>query len=73
LQIRRNAKAAKIFLIRLLKLNKDEPREIITDNFGSYNVAYSELIPNVNHNLRQYANNKAELSLQVTSARKRGI
>jgi putative transposase len=73
LQSRRNAKAAKIFFKRLLRSNKGKPREIVTDKLRSYNVAHWELIPDVDHNSRQYANNKAELSHQVTRVRERGM
>jgi putative transposase len=73
LQSRRNAKAAKIFFKRLLRSNKGEPREIVTDKLRSYNVAHRELIPDVDHNSRQYAINKAELSHQVTRVRERGM
>jgi putative transposase len=73
LQSRRNAKAAKIFFKRLLRSNKGEPREIVTDKLRSYNVAHRELIPDVDHNSRKYANNKAELSHQVTRVRERGM
>ncbi|MFQ3324476.1 MAG: putative transposase [Pseudomonadales bacterium] len=52
LQSRVNAKAAKIFFKRLLKSNKGEPREIVTDKLRSYNVVHRELIPNVDHNSR---------------------
>jgi putative transposase len=73
LQSRRNAKAPKIFFKRLLRSNKCEPREIVTDTLRSYSVAHRELIPDVDHNSRQYANNKAELSHQVTRVRERGM
>jgi putative transposase len=73
LQSRRNAKAAKVSFKRLLRSNKGEPREIVTDKLRSYNVAHTELIPDVDHNSKQYANNKAELSHQVTRVRERGM
>jgi len=73
LQSRRNAKAAKSFFKRLLQTNKEEPREIVTDKLGSYRVAHREMIPDVDHNTRQYANNKAELSHQLTRVRERGM
>lgn len=71
LQERRNAKAAKKFFRRLLQINKQEPREIVTDKLGSYRAAHREIIPYVDHNTRQYANNKAELSHQLTRVRER--
>jgi putative transposase len=73
LQSRRNAKAAKVFFKRLLTSNKGEPREIVTDELSSYNVARRELIAGVGHNSKLYANNKAELSHQVTRVRERGM
>ena len=73
LQARRNAKAAKRFFKRLLKSNNGDPREIVTDKLGSYRVAHRELIPDVDHNTEQYANNKAELSHQTTRVRERGM
>ena len=36
-------------------------------------MAHRELISDVDHNSRQYANNKAELSYQVTRVRERGM
>ena len=73
LQSRRNAVAAKRFFKRLLKSNKGEPKEIVTDKLRSYNVAHRELIPDVDHNSKQYANNKSELSHQPTRVRERGM
>ncbi|MFQ3323929.1 MAG: transposase-like protein [Pseudomonadales bacterium] len=52
LQRRRNAKAVKIFFKRLLRSNKGEPREIVTDKLRSYNDAHRELIPDVDNNSR---------------------
>jgi putative transposase len=44
-----------------------------TDKLRSYNVARRELIPDVDHNSKQYANNKSELSHQPTRVRERGM
>lgn len=73
LQTRRNAEAARRFFKRLLKSNKGEPKEIVTDKLKSYNVAHRELIPDVDHNSEKYANNKSELSHQPTRVRERGM
>jgi putative transposase len=65
LQERRDANAAKRFFQRFLKAG-GVPREIITDKLRSYGVAHRSLIPGSNHNTKQYANNRAELSHQPT-------
>ena len=52
---------------------KGKPREIVTDKLRSYSVGHSLLIPNVDQNSKQYANNNSELSHQVTRFRERGI
>jgi putative transposase len=63
----------KLVFRRLLRSSSGEPRKIVTDKLRSYNVAHRELIPDVDHNSRQYANNKAERSHQVTRVRERGM
>ena len=73
LQARRDGKAAKRFLRRLLKRHEDEPRQIVTDKLRSYGVAHRELIPEAIHDTSQYANNRAELSHQPTRVRERGM
>ena len=72
LQKRRDAKAAKRFFRRLVKAG-GVPREIVTDKLRSYGVAHRSLIPSTLHNSQQYANNRAELSHQVTRVRERGM
>jgi len=57
LQKRRDSGAVKRFFKRLLKTNRDEPREIVTDKLRSYGVAHRELIPDSIHDTSQYANN----------------
>jgi putative transposase len=54
-------------------IKQGESRGIVTDKLISYNVARRELITNIDHNSRQYANNKTELSHQVTRVRERGM
>ena len=72
LQTRRDGKAAKRFFKRIIKSNGAEPRKIVTDKLRSYGVAHRELVPEVIHATRQYANNRAELSHQPTRVRERG-
>ena len=72
LQERRDAKAAKRFFKRFLKLGS-VPRNIVTDKLRSYGVAHRSLIPESDHNTDQYANNRAELSHQPTRVRERGM
>ncbi len=73
LQKRRDGAAAKRFFKRLLKKHQNEPRKIVTDKLRSYGVAHRELIPNTIHDTSQYANNRAELSHQLTRVRERGM
>ena len=73
LQKRRDGAAAKRFCKRLLKAHQGEPRKIVTDKLRSYGVAHRELIPNTIHDTSQYDNNRAELSLQPTRVRERGM
>ncbi len=71
LQEKRDSLAAKRFFKRLITSNQGNPRKIVTDKPGSYRVAYRELIPDTVHDTSQYANNRAELSLQPTRVRER--
>lgn len=73
LQTRRDGDAAKLFFKRLLKKHRTEPRKIVTDRLGSYGVAHRELIPDTTHDTSQYANNRAEVSHQLTRVRERGM
>ena len=73
LQKRRDARAAKRFFKRLLRVHKGEPRKIVTDKLRSYGVAHRELIPETIHDTSQYANNRAELSHEPTRVRARGM
>jgi putative transposase len=73
LQKRRDSKAAKRFVKKLLKTHRNEPRKIVTDKLRSYGVAHRELIPDSIHDNSQYANNRAELSHQPTRVRERGM
>jgi len=73
LQKRRDGAAAKRFFKRILEKHRREPRKITTDKLKSYGVAHRKLIPNTIHDTSQYANNRAELSHQLTRVRERGM
>ncbi len=59
-QNRRNTKAAKRLLIRLLRKQGLAPRRIITDKLRSYGAAKREVMPDVEHWSRKGLNNRAE-------------
>ena len=73
LQPRRDAKAAKRFFRRLLRLRGKRPCKIVTDKLRSYGVARRELMPATIQNTDPYANSRAELSHQTTRVRERGM
>ena len=73
LQPKRDGAAAKRFFKRLLRSHGRNPRKIVTDKLRSYGVAHREVIPEVEHNMEQYANNRAERSHQPTRVRERGM
>ncbi|MEJ6540746.1 MAG: IS6 family transposase [Halioglobus sp.] len=73
LQAKRDGAAAKRFFKRLLRSHGGEPRKIVTDKLCSYGVAQRELIPEMIHSTRQYENNRAEQSHEVTRVRERGM
>ena len=70
-QSRRNKKAAKRFLRKLLKGQGAVPRMITTDKLKSYAAAKQELMPSVNHCQDKGKNNRAENSHQPTRERER--
>jgi putative transposase len=70
-QSRRNAKAAKRLMRKLLKQQGHAPRVMITDKLGSYAVAGKELMPDVEHRRHKGLNNRAENSHQPTRRRER--
>jgi putative transposase len=72
-QSRRNAKAAKRFLRKLLKGLRYVPRALVTDRLASYGVAHRELMPSVTHRQSRYLNNRAENSHQPTRQRERAL
>jgi putative transposase len=61
-QTRRNTKAAKRLLIRLLKKQGLAPRRIITDKLRSYGAAKRQVMPDVEHRSHKGLNNRAENS-----------
>jgi putative transposase len=61
-QTRRNTKAAKRLLKRLLKKQGCPPRRMITDKLGSYAAARRQIMPAVEHRQHKGLNNRAENS-----------
>ena len=70
-QSRRNAKAAKRLLRKLLKKQGIAPRVMITDKLASYGAAKRAVMPGVEHRQHQGLNNRAENSHQPTRRRER--
>jgi putative transposase len=70
-QSRRNGKAAKRLLRKLLKKQGAAPRVMITDKLASYGAAKREIMPGVEHRQHRGLNNRAENSHQPTRRRER--
>ena len=70
-QSRRDKRAAKRLLRKLLKRQGRPPRVMITDKLGSYGAAKGELMPSVEHRRYKGLNNRAENSHQPTRRRER--
>jgi putative transposase len=70
-QSRRDAKAAKRLLRKLLRKQGMAPRVLITDKLASYGVAKREIMPGVEHRQHKRLNNRAENSHQPTRRRER--
>src|SRR3954454_14701013 len=70
-QSRRDKKAAKRLLRRLLRRQGQPPRVLITDKLASYPAAKEELMPGVEHRRHKGLNNRAENSHQPTRRRER--
>jgi len=68
-QRRRDKRAAKKFLRKLLKGLSYGPRVIVTDKLKSYGAAKRESLPGVDHRQHRYLNNRAENSHQPTRQR----
>ena len=62
LQSRRDTKAAKRLLTRLMKKQGIAPRRIITDKLPSYAAARRQVLPRVEHRSHKGFNNRAENS-----------
>jgi putative transposase len=61
-QTRRDTKAAKRLLKRLVKKQGCPPRRMITDKLGSYAAAQRQIMPTVEHRSHKGLNNRAENS-----------
>ncbi|RJT17949.1 IS6 family transposase, partial [Mesorhizobium waimense] len=61
-QNRRNTKAAKRLLIRLLRKQGLTPKRMVTDKLRSYGAARRQIMPNVEHRSHKGLNNRAENS-----------
>jgi putative transposase len=70
-QRHRNARAAKRFFRKLLKGQGREPCRLVTDRLRSYAAAHRSVMPSVAHDMRRYANNRAEVSHQPSRQRER--
>ncbi|KLK94602.1 transposase [Microvirga vignae] len=70
-QSRRNAKAARRLLHKLLKKQGMVPRVMITDKLASYGAAKREIMPSVEHRRHRGSNNRVENSHQPTRRRER--
>jgi putative transposase len=70
-QSRRDAKAAKRLLRKLLKKQGMAPRVMITDKLASYAATKKVVMPGVEHRQHKGLNNRAENSHQPTRRRER--
>jgi putative transposase len=70
-QSRRDKRAAKHLLRKLLKKQGRPPRVMVTDKLASYPAAKQELMPGVEHRRHKGVNNRAENSHQPTWRRER--
>jgi putative transposase len=70
-QSRRDKKAAKRLLRKLLKKQGRSPRVMVTDKLRSYGAAKKEIMPGVEHRQHKGLNNRAENSHQPTRRRER--
>ena len=61
-QARRDTKAAKRLLTRLLRKQGCRPKRIVTDKLGSYAAAKRTVMPDVEHRSHKGLNNRAENS-----------
>lgn len=70
-QSRRDQRAAKRLLRKLLKRQCRAPRVLITDKLPSYSAAKREVMPSVEHRRHKGLHNRAENSHQPTRRRER--
>ncbi|WP_246659354.1 transposase, partial [Rhizobium sp. FY34] len=70
-QSRRNAKAAKRLMLKLLKGQGRSPRVMIIDKLRSYGAAKRDIMPRVEHRSHKGLNNRAENSHQPIRRRER--
>src|SRR4051812_9629774 len=70
-QRRRDQRAAKRLLRKLLKWQTRVPRVMITDKLGSDSAAKGEVMPSVEHRRHKGLSNRAENSHQPTRRRER--
>jgi len=70
-QSRRNTKAAKRLMRKLLKGQGNSPRVMITDRLRSYGAAKRDIMPDIEHRSHKGLNNRAENSHQPTRRRER--
>jgi putative transposase len=70
-QSRRDKRAAKRLLRKLLKKQRRPPRVLITDKLASYGAAKGEVMPSIEHRKHKGLNNRAENSHQPTRRRER--
>src|SRR4051794_39404986 len=70
-QSRRDKRAAKRLLRKLLKKQCRPPRVLITDKLASYSAAKGEVMPSVEHRRHKGLNNRAENLHQPTRRRER--
>ncbi len=70
-QSRRDTRAAKRLLRKLLKKQTRPPRVMITDKLASYGAARREVMPSIEHRKHKGLNNRAENSHQPTRRRER--
>ena len=70
-QSRRDKRAAKRLLRKLLKRQGRTPRVMVTDKLASYPAAKKELMPDIEHRRHKGLNNRAENSHQPTRRRER--
>jgi len=70
-QSRRDTRAAKRLLRKLMKRQCRAPRVMVTDKLASYGAAKRQVMPSVEHRKHKGLNNRAENSHQPTRRRER--